>query len=56
MVELHEQALSEGLARPVDAAVVEDLGVLTADAHRGGGLTVQVGAPVCGFHLLMEVQ
>lgn len=45
VVELHQQALGEGLPRPVDAAVVEDLGMLPADAHGRSGLTVQVSAP-----------
>lgn len=45
VVELHEQALREGLPRPVDAAVVEDFGVLTADAHCGSCLAVKVSAP-----------
>lgn len=42
VVELHQQALGEGLPGPVDAPVVEDFGVLPADAHRGGRLAVQV--------------
>ena len=42
MVELHQQPLSEGLPGPVDAPVVEDFGVLPADAYRGSRLAVQV--------------
>lgn len=45
VVELHEQALGEGLPGPIDAAVVDDLGVLTADAHGGCCLAVQISAP-----------
>ena len=45
VVELHEQALGEGLPGPIDAAIVDDLGVLTADAHSGRRLAVQIGAP-----------
>ena len=44
VVELHQQPLGERLAGAVDAAVVEDLGVLAADAHRVGRAAVQVGA------------
>ena len=44
VVELHQQPLSEGLAGPVDASVVEHLGVLSADAHGVGDAAVQVGA------------
>lgn len=44
MVELQQQPLGEGLSRSVDASVVEDLGVLAADAHRVGRTAMQVGA------------
>lgn len=44
VVELQQQSLGEGLSRSVDASVVEDLGVLAADAHRVGRAAVQVGA------------
>lgn len=45
VVELHEQALSKGLPSPVDPTVVEDFGMLPADADGGSCLTVEVGAP-----------
>lgn len=33
VIELHQQALSKRLASPVDAPIVEDLGMLPADPH-----------------------
>lgn len=48
VVELHEQALSR-LPGPIDAAVVDDLGMLAADAHSGRCLAVQIGAPCSSY-------
>lgn len=45
VVELHEQALGKGLPSPIDPAIVEDFGVLPANADGGGCLTMEVGAP-----------
>ena len=44
VVELYKQALCKGLAGTVDAAIVEDLGVLAADANRICSAAVQVCA------------
>lgn len=44
VVELQQQPLGEGLTRSVDASIVEDLGMLAADAHGVGRAAVQVGA------------
>lgn len=44
VVELHEQALCKGLACAVDAAVVEDLGMLATDSHGVCRPAVQIRA------------